>query len=274
MADGGKVVLITGASSGIGKACAEQLAKQGFVVFAAARSLSTETEEIAQGLRSVHMDVDDDVSVREGVDHILRLAGRLEVVVNCAGFGIGGPIEDTSIEEARQQFDTNFFGVFRVCKAALPTFRSQASGRIVNVSSIAGRIAVPFQGFYSATKYAIEGLTEALRMEVKPFGVHVSLIEPGDFRTGFTEGRQRVGGEARGAYADRSGRAMARAAADEMGGSSPDRVARLLVKILKSRNPKLRYTVGPLSQRLSAIAKPFLPPVFVEHEVMKHYEVL
>lgn len=270
----GKVVLVTGASSGIGRACAEFLADHGYDTYAASRSLSPGDSGGGNSPASLRMDVDDDASVQDGIETVLESSGRLDVVVNCAGFGIGGSIEDTSIDDARRQFETNFFGTLRVCRAALPTLRAQRSGRIVNVSSIAGRIAVPFQGLYTATKYAIEGLTEALRMEVKPLGIHVSLIEPGDFRTGFTDNRQCVEGVETGAYAGRASKAMKRAAADEMGGADPDRIARLLARILRSRRPKLRYTTGPLSQRLSAIAKPFLPAGFVEREVMKHYDVL
>ena len=274
MADEGKVVLVTGASSGLGAACAALLSRSGFATFAAARSLSDEDAKPGSHLYSVKMDVDDEISVRAGIDRVLRQAKRLDVVVNCAGFGVGGSVEDTSIDEAKRQFETNFFGILRVCQAALPSLREQLSGRIVNVSSIAGRIGLPFQGLYCATKFAIEGVTEALRMELKPFGVHVSLIEPGDFCTGFTASRLHVAGGGDGPYADRLARAMTAAESDEVGGQSPDRVARLLLKILHSRSPRLRYTVGPLSQRLSAAAKPLLPAGFVEREVMRHYNVL
>jgi len=273
MSDEGQVALVTGASSGLGASCATLLSCKGFETFAAARSLSDEDAAPGLHLHSVKMDVDAEVSVRDGIDRVLRKAGRLDIVVNCAGFGIGGSVEDTSIDEAKRQFETNFFGILRVCRAVLPSLRGQRSGRIVNVSSIAGRMGLPFQGLYSATKFAIEGVTEALRMELRPFGIHVSLIEPGDFRTGFTASRVRVATGGDGPYADRLARAMAVAESDEMGGQSPDRVARLLLKILRSRSPRLRYTVGPLSQRLSAIAKPLLPAGFVEREVMRHYNV-
>ena len=270
----GKVVLITGGSSGIGEACASHLADHGFETYAAARSLTGDSFAERPYLHGVTMDVTDEDSVRRGVESVLNRAGRLDAVVNCAGFGIGGSIEDTSLDEARRQFETNFFGILRVCRAALPTLRAQSGGRIVNVSSIAGRIGLPYQGLYSATKYAIEGFSEALRMELRPFGIHVSLIEPGDFCTGFTASRLRVSVGEEGPYADRFARALAAAEADEMGGHPPVRVARLLLRILRSRSPRLRYTVGPLSQRLSAIAKPLLPAGFVEREVMKHYNVL
>jgi len=159
------------------------------------------------------------------------------------------------------------------CKHVLPLMREQRSGRIVNVSSLAGRIGLPFQGLYSATKFAIEGLTEALRMEVKAFDIHVSLIEPGDFCTGFTANRRVVDDPVDG-YRERLQHALEAMECDETGGASPDRVARLLHRILRAASPRLRYTVGPLSQRLSAVGKPLLPPSFFEREVMKHYKVL
>lgn len=220
------------------------------------------------------MDVTDDVSVSAGVRRLIEETGRLDAVVNCAGFGIGGAVEDTAIEDAKQQFETNFFGMMRVCRESLPILREQGSGRIVNVSSIAGRIGVPWQGLYTSTKFAVEGLTEVLRMEVRPFGIHVSLIEPGDFRTGFTDSRRLVGDRTEGAYAEKTMRAMEAAESDERRGHDPERVARVLRRVLESRSPRLRYTVGPLSQRLSAMAKPLLPGWFVEREVMRHYNVM
>lgn len=268
------IVLVTGGSSGIGEACARHLAEQGCTVFAAARSLSEESFLDEVELHGLSTDVTDEASVARCVDRIVETAGRLDAIVNCAGFGIAGAIEATSIDEAKEQFDTNFFGTMRVCHAALPVLRRQRSGAIVNVSSIAGRIGLPFQGLYSATKFAIEGLTEALRMELKPFGIRVSLIEPGDFRTGFTASRRRVDGDLGGAYRLTTDRALAAAESDERSGASPERVARLLLRILRDPSPRLRYTVGPLSQRLSVAVKPLLPAGILEREVMRHYKVL
>jgi NAD(P)-dependent dehydrogenase (short-subunit alcohol dehydrogenase family) len=189
------VVLVTGASSGIGKACAERLFARGCRVYGTSRQApralaEARMSDLAPMLRMIPLDVTSDASVDAAVGVVVACEGRIDAVVNNAGFGVAGAAELTTIEEAREQFETNFFGTVRVCRAVLPVMRQQGSGRILNVSSIAGRIGIPFQAFYSASKFAIEGFSEALRMEVAPFGVKVVLIEPGDFRTGFTAARR------------------------------------------------------------------------------------
>ncbi|HJX85034.1 MAG TPA: SDR family oxidoreductase, partial [Candidatus Angelobacter sp.] len=181
-----QVVLIAGASTGIGRVCAEYLAQKGMTVYGASRSLKAGS---AAGFTALPMDVTNDNSVRQGVQQIVDQQGRLDVVVNCAGYGIAGAVEETSPQEAMAQFDTNFFGTHRVCRAVLPIMRKQKSGVIINISSLAGLMAVPFQSFYSASKFAMEGMTEALRMEVRPLGIRVVLIEPGDFKTDFPANR-------------------------------------------------------------------------------------
>ena len=185
------VVLVTGASSGIGRACAIHLARQGYHVFGTARRAPDQViEDLRQSLASpdqldiVTMDVDDNESVIQVMEIIVEKTGRLDAVVNCAGFGIAGAVEETSDEEVRAIFETNLLGIVRVCRAAIPTMRTQGSGILINISSIGGRIGLPFQGFYSATKFALEGLIEALRMEIHEFGIRAVLIEPGDFCTG------------------------------------------------------------------------------------------
>src|SRR5258708_5663628 len=185
MNEADSVVLVTGASSGIGAIAAAFLAERGYRVYAGARSAVT-----AAGVEPIALDVSDDASVTRAIEAILAKEGRLDILVNNAGFGIAGAIEDTSIDEARAQFDVNFFGVLRMCRAVLPAMRPRKAGYIVNIGSIGGLIAIPFQGFYSASKFALEGFSEALRLEVRPFGIHVVLIEPGDHRTSFTPNRR------------------------------------------------------------------------------------
>src|SRR6266498_4866639 len=165
-----KVVIVTGASSGIGKSCAEYLKQRGHKVYCASRSTE---DQLSDG--KISLDVDNDDSVNRAVQRVFEHAGRIDVVINAAGFGIVGAVEDTAIAEAKTQFETNFFGVVRVCKAVLPVMREQGSGLIINISSIAGLVSLPFQAFYSASKFALEGMTEGLRMEVAPFGVRIVL---------------------------------------------------------------------------------------------------
>ncbi len=275
------VVLITGASSGIGRACAIHLAQRGYHVIGTTRRSPSEIQaEMRQEVGEPELlDVIDlNVDVRETVDRavndIVDRAGRLDAVVNCAGFGFGGSIEDTDDDEAKAIFETNFFGTLRVCRAVLPIMRRQRSGTIVNVSSIGGRIAVPFVGLYGATKFAVEGLTEALRMEVARFGIRVVLVEPGDFATGFTDSRRPVRGALKNAvYADAYRAALAVIERDERGGASPESIARLVERILRKRSPRVRYTTGAAFQRLAAGLKRILPSRFFEWGLMKYYRL-
>ena len=269
-----RVVLITGASSGIGRACAQYLAERGYRVYGTSRKITSDDPVEDGSVRMIRMDVNDDRSVASGIDQVLQDAGRLDVVVNNAGFGIAGAIEETSIEEARALFETNLFGLLRVCRAVLPKMRGQGSGTIINISSLAGRIGLPYQGLYSATKFAVEGLTEALRMEVKPFGIKVVLIEPGDFRTGFTANRVHTAASKEdSAYQERFQRTLKVAESDEEGGSSPERIARLLHRILQESSPKVRYSTGEASQRAAAILKGILPSKLFEWGLMKYYKI-
>jgi len=220
------------------------------------------------------MDVTRDESVHQAVDFIVREAGRLDVVVNNAGFGVAGAVEDTSIEEAKAQLETNFFGVLRVCRAVLPMMRAQGEGLIVNISSLGGIIALPFQALYSASKFAVEGLTEALRMEVRPFGIRVTLVEPGDMRTEFTARRVRVAASGEGsAYRSFFERVIRVVEEDEQHGGSPEAVAILLERILRSPNPAPRYRVGPAFQRLAAVLKGVMPGRLFEWALMKYYRL-
>jgi NAD(P)-dependent dehydrogenase (short-subunit alcohol dehydrogenase family) len=262
-----RVVLVTGASSGIGLACAEFLAGRGYRVYGASRRpvASARVESIA-------MDVTDEASVRDAIDRVIGREGRIDVAVNNAGMAIAGAVEDTSIEEAREQFDVNFFGVLRVCREVLPAMREQRSGHIVNIGSIGGLVAIPYQGLYSASKFALEGLTESLRMEVRQFGVRVALIEPGDHRTGLTENRRRTAGsQTNPAHHGRFHRAVERMAADEQKGPAPEAVARLLHRILTHPSPRLRYTVGPVPERAAVWLKRLTPYALVEKVMQAYY---
>lgn len=265
-----KVVLITGASSGIGKACAEHLAALGHRVYGTSRKGPGKSGSV----EIVPMDVTDEGSVREGVQSVSQKAGRLDVVVNNAGMGIAGAVEETSIEEARMQLDTNLLGTLRVCRAALPILRKQGSGLIINISSIGGIIGLPFEGLYSASKFAIEGLTESLRMEVRQFGIRVVLVEPGDIRTAFPE--HRVWTKESG---DGSPYRASREAAwkviehDETHGAAPETVARLVGKLVHKKSPSVRYPVGLFLQKMAVGLKRLLPQGIFEGIIRSTYKM-
>jgi NAD(P)-dependent dehydrogenase (short-subunit alcohol dehydrogenase family) len=263
-----RIVLITGASSGIGLACATDLAARGFRVYGTSRRAVAGSG----GVTMLTADVTDDRSVEQAVATILGREGRLDIVVNNAGMGIAGPVENTSIEEAKSQLEVNFFGAFRVCRAALPAMRSQRSGYIVNIGSIGGLIAIPYQAMYSASKFALEGLTEALRMEVRPFGIRVVIIEPGDHKTAFTQNRQVAempGGSD--AYGPSFQAGLTRMARDEQSGPGPEQIARLLYQIVSHPKPRLRYTIGPGMQRAAVWLKRLMPYSVVEYSMRTYY---
>lgn len=267
-----KVVLISGASSGIGRACALRLARHGHVVYGTSRRQATE-EPSLEGVRMLSMDVNEEASVAAAVEEVLKDAGRLDVAVNNAGFGVAGAVEATSPEEANQILETNLLGVLRVCRQVLPKMRKQREGIIVNISSLAGRVGLPFQGMYSATKFALEGLSEALRMEVRGFGIRVVVIAPGDFSTAFTAHRRFVAAKDESPYAEPLRRVLDRIEEDERCGAPPEQLARLLQRVVEGRARKSRYSCGALAQRLAVGLRPFIPQGMYEQAMMRHYRV-
>ena len=245
-----KVVLISGASGGLGGAAAEHLAGRGHRVYGTSRRATWPEADSDANPERIPMDVTDADSVERAVSEVTSREGRLDVVVNNAGMGIAGSVEDTRPEEAQAQFDTNFFGVHRVCRAVLPTMRAQGAGLIVNVSSIGGLVTIPFQGFYSASKYALEAMTDALRLELRPFGIAVCLIEPGDFKTGFSDARRIVDAHRSGSpYYETGQRAIAAMDRDERNGADPHEVAELLDSVIAARSPRPRRLAGAALQR-------------------------
>ena len=265
-----KVILITGSSSGIGKVCAEYLSKKGHKIYGTSRRRSGKSE----GYELIKMDVNDDTSVKEGINYIVQKEGRLDVVVNNAGMGIAGSVEDTSIEEFKFQFETNVFGVLRICNEILPEMRKQKSGYIVNIGSIAGLIGVPFQGAYSASKSALRSLTEVMRMEVKPFGIHTVLIEPGDFSTGFTGNRIKTKrSQISSVYSHRFKKGLESSEEDELKGSDPKEIAVLVDYIINHPAPRFQYRVGPILERFAVHLRKFIPSKLFEKIIMKNYKV-
>src|ERR1700689_397622 len=225
--------VVTGASSGIGLAAARQLAAAGFRVFGASRSSPAGG---TSGVEDIAIDVRKDASVREGVLEIVRGAGRIDVLVNNAGYLCAGPIEEVGGADALAQFDTNFFGVVRMSVAVLPGMRERQAGHIITVSSLAGLVPVPYWGHYNASKFAVEGLMETLRHEVRPFGIQVALVEPGAIKTPFFA---RPGAAGMSAYAGPRGRAYAAMARFEARAPGPEVVARKIVSIANDPPPAL-----------------------------------
>jgi NAD(P)-dependent dehydrogenase (short-subunit alcohol dehydrogenase family) len=249
----GKVVLITGASAGIGRACAERLTKSGYSVIGASRRY-----EAGSPWPTISMDVDDDDSVNNGVERVIAEHGGLDAVVTCAGWGLAGAIEQTSMVDAKAQLETNFFGTVRVVRAALPSLRARR-GRVIVISSIGGLIGLPFSGYYSASKFALEGWAETLAWEIKPFGVEVTLVEPGNFRTDFTRSRREVEVTGDDPYASARRKAISTMERDERKGPDPSGVAVVVDKVLTSSRPPRRITVGPAGERIGPWAKRLLP---------------
>jgi len=272
----GKIVLVTGASTGLGKATAHYLASKGYRVYGTSRHASFPPKTADDALPiMVRMDVNKTVSVKQAVDFILEKEQRIDIVINNAGWGISGAVEETSMERTKALFETNYFGTQRVCQAVIPTMRAQKSGYVINISSIGGVLGLPFQGLYSATKFAVEGMTEALRMEVRSFGIHVVLIEPGDFRTSFTDHREKtIHATTDPAYNKMEQSATSIFEHDERNGTDPKTIAHLIEKIISSSNPKLRYRAGSFSQKLVAKMKGVLPDRLVQWILMKYYHLI
>ncbi len=248
------MVLLTGASSGIGAAAAAALAALGHQVTGASRRGSA-----PPGVRGLALDVTDDDAVREAVAEVLERHGRLDVVVNAAGYGLGGAVETTSLDEAKAQMETNFWGAVRVTRAALPALRAGGEGLVVNVSSLAGVFALPFQGYYSASKFALEGWSEALAYEVAPFGVGVTLVQPGNVRSGFTGGRRDASGAGDAPYRDARRRALDTMIRDELGGVGPEVVAKTIAAVVAARRPPRRVTSGSAAERSTVLLRRALP---------------
>jgi len=263
-----RVVLITGAATGIGKACADRLASSGWRVFGGARGVSQPDSRV----EIIVMDVNDEASVQDALTLVLAKAGRLDAVINNAGFSMGGAVEDVTIEEAKAIFETNFFGVLRVCRAALPALRAHG-GYVVNISSLVGVVGLPFAAHYSASKFALEGLSECLRVEVRPFGVKVVLVEPGYFRTSLRAKRHIATASRKSVYASAFEKVLRKRNKNEAAAPTPEPVAALVERVMNDPNPKTRYTVGLFPQRLIPPLKRILPQRIFEWLLRRYFGV-
>lgn len=266
----GNVILISGASSGLGLAAARRLAAAGYLVLCCSRHPESKPETVGAGqMVPVKLDVRREQEVRETVEALL-LRFDIGAVLHCAGVGIGGAAEDSPVDDVRALFETNFFGVLSLNRALMPHFRARRQGGLVLMtSSVAGMIPIPFQSAYSASKFALEAYGETLRMESRPFGVRVCLIEPGDTRTAFTQNRQMVIPEGS-AYRKSCESSIAKMARDEQRGSDPARFAKLTEKLLRKKNPPVRKAVG-VGYKILVKLKGFLPARLAQWVLGKLY---
>ena len=247
-----KVVIVTGSSSGIGLESALLLARNGYNTYATMRSpekdtsIKTAVQKEGLPIRVVQLDVTDDNSVKNAVDHIISEASRIDVLVNNAGYGLGGALEDLSMEEIKSQYETNLFGLIRVTQAVLPTMRKQRSGRILNLSSGAGIFGYPGGSAYVSTKFAVEGLSESIAYELEPFGIKVILIEPGFIRTNFANVMvvAKKAQDPASPYSELMQKIMASASELAKNASDAELVANVILDAASNPNPRLRYLVG------------------------------
>jgi len=264
-----RVVLITGASSGVGQSTARLLAQHGFKVFGTSRNPAA--ADAMAAVEMLPLDVRADDSVRGCVDAVVNRGGHLDVLINNAGYELAGALEELSSEEGRSQFETNFFGVVRMVDAVLPLMRRQKSGHIVNVGSLSGLAAIPFMGFYSASKFALEGYSEALRHEVKPFNIHVSLTEAGFLDTPMVKHRQ-LGANQIADYDPWRQRALHAIRAHEEKGPGPEVVAETLLRIVSSKSPRLRYLIGGQAKSIARLRR-FLPEGLFQSGVRRTFSI-
>lgn len=266
-----KVVLVTGGSSGIGRSIGIFLKSKGFKVYGTTRNLDTYSN--FKDFDLLELDVRNPESVNRAVGELMAREGRVDVLVNNAGVGITGPIEETPHGEILKAFDTNFNGPLHMTKAVLPFMREQRSGLIINITSIAGYMGLPYRGIYSASKGALELVTEALRMETKAFGVHFTNLAPGDFATNIAAGRYHAPILETSSYRVPYGNTMKLMNEHVEGGKDPMLVARMVYRIINTKNPKVHYKVGDFMQKFSLFLKKIVPDKVYEKLLMNHYKL-
>ena len=255
-----KTAIVTGGSSGIGRECAKALSRMGYTVYEISRR-NRQTDNIIH----ITADVTDEKTVKEAINTVYTKEGRIDAVINCAGFGISGAVEFTELSDAKRQFDVNFFGTVNTNNAAIPHMRQQGFGRIVNISSVAAVAHIPFQTFYSASKAAIESYTQALSNELRPFGISVTCLQPGDICTEFTDARKKTA-EGDDVYGGRISKSVSGMEKDERKGMSAEKAGKYMAKITAKKNVKPIYTVGFSYKLLSVLCKIF--PVRIRNRIV------
>ncbi len=266
-----KVIIITGATSGIGKAMAMSLAQQDCKVYGTGRNIPQ--ENLHENLRYKYMDVKNADSVIGSINAIVEKEPRIDVLINNAGIGLAGPLEETPFEEIQDVFETNYFGMIRVIRHVIPVMRKNHSGLIVNISSIGGKLGLPFQSIYTSSKFAVESLTEALSIELKPFGIRVCLIEPGDYNSRVNFNRRTMAPGKDSPYYKRLSHFFELLENNINRGSNPEKMGRLIVKIVNSAAPKLRYRSGKFFERIIPLSKCIIPGRLFELILQKFYRL-
>jgi NAD(P)-dependent dehydrogenase (short-subunit alcohol dehydrogenase family) len=265
-----KVVLITGGSSGIGKAIGEYLHHKGFIVYGTSRDPARIVNSL---FPLIALDVRQPDTIITAIAKITAISGQLDIVINNAGVGITGPLEEIPMEEIKNNFETNFFGPIEVIKAVLPQMRSQNSGLIINITSIAGYMGLPYRSVYSASKGALELITEALRMEVKPFNINITNVAPGDFATNIASGRFHAPLINGSAYEIPYGNVLKTMDEHVDSGSNPNEMAEVIYRIIQNQTPRIHYKVGAFIQKFSIVLKRILPDKVYEKMLMNHYKL-
>ncbi len=265
-----KVVLITGGSSGIGKSVGEYLTQKGFVVYGTSRNPDNYKNSKFSILQ---LDVKNIDTINKTVNTIINTEGKIDILINNAGAGITGPIEETPEAEIKANFETNFFGPISVIKAILPQMRKQQSGLIINVTSLAGYMGLPYRGVYSASKGALELLTEAFRMELKAFNINMTNVAPGDFATNIAAGRYHAPLLEDSPYKTSYGNTLELMNEHVDSGSNPNMMAKAIYKIINVKKPKGHYKVGEFMQKFSIVLKRILPDKVYEKLLMNHYKL-
>ena len=265
-----KVVFITGASSGIGLAIANYLSEKGFTVYGSCRDANCNRAYV---FKMIPLELTYSDSIKNAIDIIVNNEGRLDVLINNAGVGITGPVEETPTDEIKKSFDINFFGLIDVMKAVLPQMRLQKSGLIINITSIASYMGLPFRGVYSSLKGAVRILTESISMEVKKFGINVVNLAPGDFKTNIAQGRYHTPVNEKSVYNKVYRRNLDLMNAHVNDGEDPILVAKYVYEIINSENPRIHYKVGSFTQKAAIILKRVLPDKVYEKMLMNYYRV-
>ncbi len=267
-----QVVLVTGGSSGIGKSICLYLHEKGYIVYGTSRNPARYVHEVP--FKLIALDVLDEATITPALKTIIDAEGKLDVLINNAGIGMLGSIEDSTAGEVKEVFDTNVYGVLRTCQAVLPHMRERKTGLIINISSIAGYMGLPYRGIYSATKASVHMITEAMRMELKPYGVKACVVDPGDFATNISDNRRIAhAGRSGSVYMEEINRIESMINAEVVHSSDPRLMGKAIEKIILSSNPDINYVVGKPMQKLSILIRRLVPKKWFEKIIASHYKM-